>query len=126
VQDSAVYGSSPHQTGVTKRSIGDGHRDAADDVVQYMVVGHFADRVAARVRAVVNRKNHLTLVELARGSRLELRTVYGTEHPLEVVHAGHDGRERYQHHHQGQHDLAPSIDAAPEHEREYEADESGD
>ncbi len=38
----------PHQTGVTERSIGDDDGDAADRVVQNVVIRHLHDGVSAR------------------------------------------------------------------------------
>src|SRR6202140_5224266 len=125
MQDSAVYGSRPHQTGVTERSIGDGHRDVRDDVVQYVVVGHFTDWISAGVGTVADGKNHLSLVELARGSGFELRSVHRMEHPLEIVETGHDCGETDQHHHEGEKNLAPWASRTPHDEHEYETDEGG-
>src|ERR1700730_6035568 len=106
MQDSAVYGSRPHQTGVTERSIGDCHRDSRDDVVQYMVVGHFTDGIGAGVGAIADGKNHFSLVELAGGGGFELRSVHGMEHPLEVIEPGHNGGEHDQDHYGGENDFA--------------------
>ena len=47
MQDSTVYASRPHQTGVTERSIGDGHRHATDHVIHDVVICHFADGISS-------------------------------------------------------------------------------
>src|SRR5208282_5202752 len=49
MQGSPVYGSRPHQTGVTERSIGDGDGHACNHVVEDMMIGHLADGISAGV-----------------------------------------------------------------------------
>ena len=94
MQDSSVDGSRPHQTGVTKCSIGDRDRHAADHIVEDVMVGHLADGIGAGVAAEADGHDHFFGVELALGLRQELRAGDGMEHPFEIVQASHDGGER--------------------------------
>ena len=126
VQHSSVDDSRPHQTGVTKCSIGDRDRHACDDIVEDVMVGHLADGIGAGVAAEADGHDHFFGVELAVRLRQELRAGDGMEHPLEIVQASHDGGERD--HEQGEREesFAPAAGGSPQSEGEDETGESCD
>jgi hypothetical protein len=63
----AVYCSLEHQTGVTECSIRRDERDASQDIIDDVVIGHGADRVRARILTKLNGDNLLATIELRCG-----------------------------------------------------------
>jgi len=84
----------PHQTGVTERSIGDNDGDAADRIVQNVVIGHLHDGISARFQTDRDGHHHFLVGEVGIRRRNEAGGLDGIEHPFEIVLAHHEGRRR--------------------------------
>src|ERR1022692_2360554 len=76
-QPQSRYISSPHQTGVTERSIGRYDRNLVQHVVDYVMIGYVADRVSAGGGADLDRDHLLILIELCPGHGCKRRTLVG-------------------------------------------------
>src|SRR5258706_11245121 len=86
----------PHQTGVTKRSIGAHQRNASKEVVHYMVVGHLGDGIRARLPIQTHSQNHVFVIQFGLRSRDHARRADGMKHPLVDIGVCDNSRSQHQ------------------------------